>query len=334
MISRVQGPVATIWLIPVFATVAIAFCWTGLATGLVQKSDGDQVTSPEDAPTLKKTPKQVWEIGIKVDAIEHSTGIRVFFPVPVDWTDQSVSILAQDASPNVARARLGDEEEHVRWMTMEVPQLAAGDSASVIVKLELEKSDVIAPADPSTLVFAKDLPKDVKKWTLPSPQIESRNKKIRELADSIEIDESLPAWNQVETIYVWVRDNIEYRFETKNRSCLEALETRYGDCGEMTGLFIAICRARGIPARAVWIPEHTYPEFYLEDAAGNGHWFPCQAAGSRLFGEMREPRIILQKGDRFRVPGNREELRYLQPTLQATSGGATVEFIHRPTETK
>jgi hypothetical protein len=178
------------------------------------------------------------------------------------------------------------------------------------------------------LVISGKPPKDVKQWLLPSPLIESRHRKIRELAKSLPIDETAPAWNQVEVIYDWVRENIEYKFETQNRSCLECLETKIGDCGEMSGLFIALCRARGVPARAVWIPEHTYPEFYLEDAEGNGHWFPCQAAGSRNFGGMLETRPILQKGDRFRVPGNREELRYLQPTL-ICDGAASVRFIIR-----
>ena len=52
----------------------------------------------------------------------------------------------------------------------------------------------------------------------------------------------------------------------------------------------------------VWVPGHCYPEFYLEDAEGRGHWIPCQAAGTRAFGSMPEHRPILQKGDNFRVP--------------------------------
>ncbi len=101
------------------------------------------------------------------------------------------------------------------------------------------------------------------------------------------------------------------------RSCLDALKRKQGDCEELTSLFIAICRAQGIPARAVWIPGHAYPEFYLEDEQGSGHWFPCQAAGPYEFGSMNEARPILQKGDRVRLPGTREVVRYLQPTVQA-----------------
>ncbi len=317
----------------VLFVICAVLAWDSFANAIAQDGNSEDETLASSRPSLSEATTEIWEVGIKITAQANSTGIRGFFAVPVEWTEQKISILGQAVSANVTKARMGREEDNVQWMTMEVPQLAAGDTASVIVRMELQKSNIAAPTDPSSLVFSKKPPKEAKKWLLPSPQIESRNKKIRELADSLEIDETLPAWNQVETVYDWVRDNIEYKFEAKNRSCLECLESRMGDCGEMTGLFIAICRARGIPARAVWIPDHTYPEFYLEDAEGNGHWFPCQAAGTRQFGEMQESRIILQKGDRFRVPGNRDELRYLQPTMEAASGGVAMEFVHRTVNT-
>ena len=100
-----------------------------------------------------------------------------------------------------------------------------------------------------------------------------------------------------------MRKAVRYQFDPKIRSSVDALRSGHGDCEELTSLFIAVCRAAGIPARAVWVPGHCYPEFYLVDGEGHGRWFPCQAAGERMFGQMVEWRPILQKGDRFRVPG-------------------------------
>ncbi len=111
---------------------------------------------------------------------------------------------------------------------------------------------------------------------------------------------------------------------------MDALESGYGDCEELSSLFIAICRLHDIPARAVWVPGHTYPEFFMVDEEGEGHWFPCQAAGTYAFGTMNELRPILQKGDKFNVPAQSDPMRYLQPTLMAkdVQGGAPVlEFI-------
>jgi hypothetical protein len=96
-----------------------------------------------------------------------------------------------------------------------------------------------------------------------------------------------------------------------------------------------MCRSEGIPARTVWVEGHCYPEFYLEDAAGIGHWFPCQAAGTRAFGEMPDQLPILQKGDNFRDsdrPG--KPLRYMSEFIRgsAVNGGAApqVEWIREP----
>ena len=111
-------------------------------------------------------------------------------------------------------------------------------------------------------------------------------------------------------IYDWVRDTIEYR-NGDLRQIKEALKDKQGDCEEMTGIFVALCRASDIPARCVWIPEHCYPEFYLEDEDGVGYWFPCQAAGERQFGQMHDYRPILQKGDRFKVPEEIAMQRYV-----------------------
>jgi hypothetical protein len=93
---------------------------------------------------------------------------------------------------------------------------------------------------------------------------------------------------------------VQYKDEPL-KGALAALRDGTGDCDELSSLFIALCRANDIPARTVRVPGHCYPEFYLLDAQGKGRWYPCQAAGTRAFGGMPDPRPILQKGDN--VPG-------------------------------
>src|SRR5262249_39656437 len=102
-----------------------------------------------------------------------------------------------------------------------------------------------------------------------------------------------------------------------------------GDCEDISSLFIAMCRASEIPARTVWVPGHCFPEFYLEDKQGNGYWIPCQAAGDRAFGGIGELRPILQKGDNFRVPEERERQRYVAEHFRAADakGAPSVRFV-------
>ena len=160
----------------------------------------------------------------------------------------------------------------------------------------------------------------------PSPGIESRHRQIITLAKSI-ASEHDDAWSKVEALYDQAREQVEY-VNGPFKGAIAALKDGTGDCEELSSLFIAMCRAIGVPARTVWIPGHCYAEFYLEDETGEGHWFPCQPAGSRAFGSMPEFRPILQKGDNFTVPEKpREKQRYVAEYLTGTGGNPKVKFI-------
>jgi hypothetical protein len=140
------------------------------------------------------------------------------------------------------------------------------------------------------------------------------------------------AWQLVEALYDWVRDNVEYK-EGPFKGAMDALKQGHGDCEELSSLFIALCRASGIPARTVWVPGHCYPEFYLSDEEGNGYWFPCQAAGSRDFGGIAEHRPILQKGDNFSDPDRPgKKLRYVSENVTGKHAVVKpkVKFIREP----
>jgi phage/plasmid primase-like uncharacterized protein len=80
----------------------------------------------------------------------------------------------------------------------------------------------------------------------------------------------------------------------------------------------------------VWVPDHCYPEFYLQDSQGKGTWFPCQIAGDgHIFGSMDEERPILQKGDNFKVPEEKGPQRYVKQSFKATNaeGNPEVRFV-------
>ncbi len=117
-----------------------------------------------------------------------------------------------------------------------------------------------------------------------------------------------------------------------------------GDCKDMSFLFIALCRAGKIPARAVRMPTHCYAEFYLEEPSSPsaesksdrkaappvGYWFPCQLAGDRAFGGVSDFNPILQKGDNFAElddPKNKDYFVKEQFYAEHTNG-TDPEFTH------
>lgn len=288
-------------------------------------------TESDSVPRYSEPETVYFEIGLKIRSNGKALGVTGTVPIPINWPEQEVTVVKEHKTDNLRKFSFKDLTKDTRQLILRANRLSAGETAQGSVVLRIEKRDLVAPKNVNELIFAKKIPGKVKTYLKPSPYIESKHKRIKTIAQTISVDSEATAWQQVESIYKWVRDNIRYEFDTKIHSCLEALDSGHGDCEELSSLFIAICRAKGIPARAVWIPSHTYPEFYLQDKDGNGHWFPCQAAGTYEFGAMTELKPVLQKGDRFKVPGTREMLRYVRPTLVAKDApqGLSIEFINR-----
>jgi hypothetical protein len=281
-------------------------------------------------PQFGEVHVQRWVAGVIVRATGGScTGIRAYIPIPTDWPEQDVTTLEEDISPGV-KVSYRMVEGGVRQMVVEIPFLAAGEEAKALITTETRRRVILPPPDTSVFVLPerRKLPRDVLPFLAVSPGIEVTNSKIQSLSKQLLSAEGT-AWEKVERIYDWVRDNIKYQ-EGPFKGALAALSDGTGDCEEMTSLFIALCRAGGIPARTVWIPGHAYAEFYLMDKEGKGYWFPCQLAGSRAFGEMNEARPVLQKGDNFRSSSNpRDRKRYLAEELTGTGGRPQVEFVRR-----
>ncbi len=288
------------------------------------------VTCGEDHPAairLDKSTTSRWRFGMEVSATGNVSGIVATLPVPMEWPEQKVKIVSEEVTPKT-RVSYRVIDGAVKQMVVSIAKLPAGETAQAIVTFEIEKSWIEPPTETATLRIPK-ASRELAKFLAPSPYIESNHAKIKALASEQTSDETDP-WNQAEELFTWVRGNVQYKFAEAIKPAIDALEDGEGDCEELSSLFIALCRARKIPARAVWVPGHTYPEFYLEDAAGQGHWYPCQAAGAAPdFGRMPEDRPILQKGDNLKLPDERQRERYAKQTLRAKDAAAPpqVKFV-------
>ncbi|MFN9603896.1 MAG: transglutaminase-like domain-containing protein, partial [Planctomycetota bacterium] len=232
---------------------------------------------------------------------------------PTNWPEQQVTIVQSQIPPNAAwqfRDLPINASPTARQLVMQIPALQPGGELEFLFQVEVEKYFIDPPEDTTVFVIPKKPGRELN-WAMgSSPMIDVSTSEIKRLAKTIVASEPPDAWTHVERIYDWVRENIQY-VNGPIRNTREAMKDKKGDCEEMTGIFVAICRASGIPARCVWIPDHCYPEFYLEDKNGKGHWFPCQVAGDRQFGKMHDYRPILQKGDRFKVPEKQGMQHYL-----------------------
>src|SRR5205085_875690 len=98
---------------------------------------------------------------------------------------------------------------------------------------------LLPPVDPGIFVKAssKKLPKAIRTYLGPSPMIESNNGKIKALAkDLAKQSADKSAWEQVETIYQWVRENLKHE-DGKVQGAASALKTRTAEHEDLTALF-------------------------------------------------------------------------------------------------
>ena len=271
---------------------------------------------PDGSVRLDKSLTQRWRVGLTITAPNgNCAGILGTATVPTNWPEQQVKLVEKDLSPQVKKLEMRTLNNGVRQMVVLIPMLRANETAHALLTFEVTKHSLLPPEDTTIFREAK-ITRDLRPFLTPSPLIESRHNKIINTAKEVikDVDPN-DVWAKVETIYDWVRDNVEYK-NGPIKGALAALNDGDGDCEELTSLFIAMCRASKIPARTVWVPGHCYPEFYVVDETGQGHWLPCQAAGSRDFASMPDFRPILQKGDNFKVPEKRQPQRYVAEFLK------------------
>lgn len=272
-----------------------------------------------------------WQAGIVVKATAGACKNMVgTAPLPRDWPEQQVEIVEEDFSPGV-NVQYRTVNNLVEQMVVKIPNLPNGQEAKASVTVEVRRFVQLPPPDPTVFKIPETMPAQIRMFLTPSPKIESHDPKIKDQAKQL-IGNGANDWEKVRSLYTFVREHVQYKSGAPLRGAIVALKEGVGDCEDMTSLFVALCRAAGIPARTVWVPGHCYGEFYMIDDEGNGYWFPCQLAGTEAFGEMPDPRPILQKGDNFVSPVNaRERVRYLAETL--TGGGVggrpQVQFIRK-----
>jgi len=304
-----------------------------LACGLLPLSATAQIKQQVDPETTQRYGTTVvtrFRVGVTIDAKRGAIKkIVAMVAVPLPCAEQEVEMVEEDFSTHIAEMKYrvlnGAASGGARQMLVSIPFLPSGEKAHALVTFDVRTRVVLPPED--TTIFHTPTKPDraLKKYLGKSPYIEAKHKKIRKKAKEIlallEKENKEPTdWERVEAIYNFVRDTVKY-VEGDDKSALQTLRDGEGDCQNISALFVALCRSIKVPARIVWVHNHSYFEFCLEDDAGKYHWFPCESSGNWAFGEMPLARTILQKGDNFRVPERKGRLRYASDHMVGQSAG-------------
>ena len=130
---------------------------------------------------------------------------------------------------------------------------------------------------------------------------------------------------QARAIYAWCMNNIDYKYPP-NRGIRYCLPRRTGDCGSYSLIFVALCRAVGIPARVAnghWCCKpkknyHVWNEFYIP----NYGWIPADATDGRV--NRDDPGKLAGKGDPYYYFGNLDSGRFI------SSKGTSIQLYPSP----
>lgn len=148
--------------------------------------------------------------------------------------------------------------------------------------------------------------------------------RIQELAQSFKDKHKTP-FETANATYQWVLDHVKYKFIDGFGGAEYCLKNAHGECGDYVALFVAICRAAGIPSRPVvgfWADNkndwHVWAEFLMP----NGEWLPVdlsigdQSLQKRrtYFGSLDNRRVGLNRIFEMAIekPGDNNTSEFLQ----------------------
>ena len=90
-----------------------------------------------------------------------------------------------------------------------------------------------------------------KRYLRTTPRFQSDQAAGPDAARKIVGDEADCRWRRARLIEKWVYKTLKKSYDANADSALEILESKAGDCTEHSLLFVALCRAAGVPAREV-----------------------------------------------------------------------------------
>ena len=293
-------------------------------------SQADQPGTPSPGIQLSNPAKFKWKVTAKAVVGRDAVNRAVFtFPVPQAWPEQTVEVVDQVA-PDYAI--IGDKRKIDPGLSQWVvgfQKLNPGAQVFLTKTFLVTTQQIDPPKDTSVFVMPSSRAAQAKKYLKTSPGINFQNSKLKKQAKEL-VNSQTSAWSQVEAIFDWTRDNID-DVAAPIGPIAEAFTSKKSGAETKVALFVGMCRSQKIPARMVWTQGAVIAEFMLVDASGKPHWFPCNLTGLRDFGSNSDPRIILQKGDNFKVPEKPRSLQFVSECFHGTQQAGAQAPVYKLT---
>lgn len=252
-----------------------------------------------------------------------ATNFQAFTPTPVAFGEQEILDFRMEKEGCLADVqKLSDSSARliVGASTIDPGQTI---SAKAIYRLKLSKSYFGYEKD--QFPAKQKIPRlATKLFTGNSPGIQTHSPEVKEVLKSVAANLAHP-WEKAKKFHEWVFENIKGKPQAYT-SVIQALRKKVGDCEERAGVFVALCRASGIPARLVWVPNHAWAEILLFDEKEKPHWVPVHTAAYSWFGWTGAHEVVIQKGDRIKIPEQKKHVRLIYDHYKCTGKRPKVFF--------
>ncbi|MHA1737568.1 MAG: transglutaminase-like domain-containing protein [Candidatus Heimdallarchaeota archaeon] len=248
-----------------------------------------------------KTTNPIWRIIYTITVINPTSkpigNFTSFIALPVTISPQQI-VRSLELSPDKQKISTDIEGNH--WTRYDIPRINSGERKTFGYTAYVEMSPMVVPRHNFDVTTSNPYDeKFLEKYLRSEPHIESDHPEIVELAKTIKNRNPMKfARNAINT----VNNRLKYEIQPDEYGAAFAIKNRKGDCTEYSALFVALCRATGIPARVVagfthaqnW-ERHATAEFLVA-----GRWIPVDVTGYRnstiLFGSLPS-NVIITRGN-------------------------------------
>ncbi len=254
-------------------------------------------------------------IGMELRGVDNQCEAMAATPVPMNHPEQQVKEVRIEKVG--CEAFIRELAPGAGQLVLHAPQITAGQVVKAIAHYKITLFKQYHGFEQDQFPSKQSVPAEVRQAALgDSPGIQVNATGVRKLAGQIAEGHSHP-WEKAQAFVKWIRKTIRPQIGAYT-SVLTAIQKKVGDCEEMSALFVAFCRASGIPARLVWVPNHNWAEFYLTDQEQTGHWIPVHPACYNWFGWTGAHELVIQKGDRVQTPEQSSPCRLVMDWMRST----------------
>ncbi len=227
-----------------------------------------------------QNPKWILNYSLNVKNVSEKPvgNFSAFIALPLTISPQQIVSNLQIHPSNLT---ISTDVEGNHWTHFSVKRMEAKESRLLSYSAEVEMKPLIIPQRISKITKTNPYErKFLQNYLQPEPHIESDHLKIVKMAANIPNNDPLTFAKRAAK---QVQKTVKYEIQPGEFGAAFAIEKRKGDCTEFAALFVALCRAAGIPARtnagfalAQRWERHATAEFLVQ-----GRWIPIDLTMQR-----------------------------------------------------